>query len=143
MNEMKTSAVDEVRLDDAAALKAVALDYLEGWFEGDVARMERALHPELVKRSFDPVPDGGDLVTLTAEQMIRWTSDAVGRTRDVPDRAIRIVFEHVHGDIATLVVEAAVYIEFIHLVRTSVGWKIVNILWDWASEEAKARAQAQ
>jgi len=25
-------------------------DYFEGWFEGDAARMERALHRDLVKR---------------------------------------------------------------------------------------------
>ena len=27
-----------------------ALDYFEGWYAGDVARMDRALHPDLVKR---------------------------------------------------------------------------------------------
>jgi hypothetical protein len=36
---------------DEDAIRAVALDYFEGWFAGDVTRMERALHPELVKRS--------------------------------------------------------------------------------------------
>jgi hypothetical protein len=34
-----------------AEIVACALDYYEGWFDGDAARMERALHPELVKRS--------------------------------------------------------------------------------------------
>jgi hypothetical protein len=28
----------------------VALDYIEGWYTGDAARMERALHPDLAKR---------------------------------------------------------------------------------------------
>ena len=27
-----------------------ALDYIEGWYEGNAERMERALHPELAKR---------------------------------------------------------------------------------------------
>jgi hypothetical protein len=35
---------------DEDAIRAVVLDYVEGWFDGDAARMERALHPELVKR---------------------------------------------------------------------------------------------
>ncbi len=37
---------------DKEAIKATALDYMEGWYEGDAARMERALHPELAKRMF-------------------------------------------------------------------------------------------
>jgi hypothetical protein len=36
---------------DEDAIRALALDYFEGWFTGDVTRMDRALHPELVKRS--------------------------------------------------------------------------------------------
>ena len=35
---------------DSAAIRATALDYIEGWYTGDPVRMERALHPELVKR---------------------------------------------------------------------------------------------
>ena len=35
---------------DASAIKQTALDYIEGWYEGDAERMERALHPELAKR---------------------------------------------------------------------------------------------
>ena len=40
---------------EEAAVVAVALDYFEGWFEGDTARMDRALHPELAKRSLSQV----------------------------------------------------------------------------------------
>ena len=35
---------------DAAAIRQTALDYIEGWYEGNAERMERALHPELAKR---------------------------------------------------------------------------------------------
>jgi hypothetical protein len=35
---------------DASAIKQTALDYMEGWYEGNPKRMERALHPELAKR---------------------------------------------------------------------------------------------
>jgi len=34
---------------DEAAIRGVVCDYVDGWFDGDAARMERALHPELVK----------------------------------------------------------------------------------------------
>src|SRR4028118_1465241 len=35
---------------DKAAIKQTALDYIEGWYEGDAERMERSLHPDLAKR---------------------------------------------------------------------------------------------
>lgn len=121
--------------NDHEALKNVALDYLEGWFEGDVGRMERALHPELTKRSLDRVSSGEELIeTLTADQMISATADGIGKTRDVPDRAIDVTVEHVCGDIATVTVTSSVYVEYLHLVRTTSGWKIVNVLWARASE---------
>jgi hypothetical protein len=41
----------ESSADDRAGVVRTALDYFEGWFDGDAARIERALHPELAKRS--------------------------------------------------------------------------------------------
>src|SRR5262252_8145118 len=35
---------------DQAAIKQTALDYIEGWYEGNAERMERSLHPDLAKR---------------------------------------------------------------------------------------------
>jgi hypothetical protein len=36
---------------DSAGIKQTALDYIDGWYTGDAARMERAVHPELAKRN--------------------------------------------------------------------------------------------
>jgi hypothetical protein len=37
----------------------------------------------------------------------------------------------VYGSIASVVVRSPVYREYLHLVRTDDGWKILNALWDW------------
>ena len=42
-----------IDIDCEQAIIAAALDYYEGWFDGDPDRMERALHRELVKRSIE------------------------------------------------------------------------------------------
>jgi len=78
------------------AIVAVALDYFEGWFDGDPARMERALHPELAKRGV--VPDG--LARTTAARMVELTAEGAGRDEDVGARDIDITVEDVHGEIA-------------------------------------------
>ena len=35
---------------DSAAIRATALDYIQGWYTNNPARMKRALHPHLAKR---------------------------------------------------------------------------------------------
>jgi uncharacterized protein (DUF2267 family) len=117
-------------VETARAIERAVLDYFEGWFEGDAARMEAALHPELAKRSWRS--EGEGLETLSAQAMIEATAAGVGKTRDVPQRDIAIEITDVHGVIATVVVRSAVYREYLHLVDTGAGWKIVNALWQWA-----------
>jgi hypothetical protein len=42
--------VDEtIRPEDEVAIRACLLDYFDGWFDGDAARMDRALHAGLAK----------------------------------------------------------------------------------------------
>jgi len=113
-----------------AAIERTVLDYFEGWFEGDPVRMERALHPELVKRSLDKTPLGQEtLQTITAEWMIEATARGVGRDEDPGDLRIEIEIEDVVGDLANVTVRSVVYTEYLHLARTSDGWKIVNDVW--------------
>ncbi|MBA2767653.1 MAG: nuclear transport factor 2 family protein [Sporichthyaceae bacterium] len=123
--------MDAMRLDEVGVreqLVGAALDYLDGWFDGDVDRMRRALHPSLAKRS--PGPDG-ELDELSAAWLVGATAEGRGRSRDVPDRAIDVEVVDVHGDIAAVVVRSAVYREYLHLVRDQAGWRIINVLWAW------------
>ena len=111
---------------EAAVVDAV-LDYFEGWFEGDAVRMERALHPGLAKRSLEA--DGHTLDELTGAEMIDATARGIGRGRSRGDNQIQVRVEDLYGNIAHATVRSAVYREYVHLVRTQDGWKIVNALW--------------
>ena len=44
---------------DLEAIKQTALDYGQGWYEGNADRMERALHADLAKRVLMPDPRSG------------------------------------------------------------------------------------
>ncbi|MGH3066572.1 MAG: nuclear transport factor 2 family protein [Gaiellaceae bacterium] len=116
------------------AIVAAALDYYEGWFDGVPERMERALHPDLVKRSL--AEDGMGVETMSAREMVEATAKGIGRTRDpgVDRRGIEIHVDHVHEDIATVTVTSAVYVDYLQLVRVRDGWQIVNVLWDRVSQ---------
>jgi hypothetical protein len=112
-------------MTDAEAIERTVRDYFEGWFDGDAARMERALHPGLAKRAL-----GADALNEdTAATMIHATAEGQGRRNDPDERLVEIDVVDVHGQIATVVVHSRIYREYLHLGRTEQGWKIVNALW--------------
>jgi hypothetical protein len=112
---------------DEHAVRSVVMDYVEGWFEGDADRMERALHPELVKRCRGIEGDDPDaLETLSARQMIAATADGEGRREDASDRQIEIKIDHLSGGIASVQCFCHRYIDLLHLIDMPDGWKIVN-----------------
>ncbi len=107
---------------DRDLVTRAALDYFEGWFDGDPERMDRALHAELVKR------DGDDeLDALTKADMVEATRRGQGR-RD-SGREVEVEVVDIHGPIASAVVRSVPYREYLHLVRTNDGWKIANTLY--------------
>ena len=110
---------------DTEAITATILDYFEGWFHGDTARMERALHPELAKRRA-----GEELGLLTKPRMVELTREGHG-AEDGGDGRVDVTVHDVYGDIATASVDSATSHEYLHLVRTPSGWQIANALWQF------------
>jgi Putative lumazine-binding len=118
---------------DLTAIRATVLDYFEGWFDGDAARIDRALHPGLAKHSLGQDKGHSEVLDVTTrDEMVEATRAGRGRIRDLPDRAIKIEIANVSGDIASVIVESAVYVEYALLARTSDGWRITGTLWHWA-----------
>ena len=115
--------------DDEKLIVAAVHDYFDGYFDGDAARMERALHRDLVKRS--PGDDPTTLRFITAEQMVRWTGEGVGVeiAGGLDDRSIEVEVFDVRDGIASVLVRSEPYHEYLHLVRTDEGWKIANALY--------------
>ena len=103
------------------------LDYYEGWYDADIARMDRALHSDLVKRS-SAREQGAVLSYITKKQMVDMTAHGEGKG-DGADRRLDIEIEDVSENIATVTVTTSVYHEYLHLVCTPDGWKIANALF--------------
>jgi hypothetical protein len=109
---------------DQELITRTVYDYFEGWYDGDVTRMDRALHPDLVKRS----PAEFDLAILTKDRMLELTAEGEG-TKEADDRRLEVEIADVCDDIASVIVRSAPYREYVHLVRTRDGWKITNALY--------------
>ena len=125
--------IDPPSPEDVAAITAVARDYIEGWLDGDEARMRRCLHPELVKRTIYRDPATGDWRLghpADAEMMVGWTRAGEGRTAVAEERTFEITIDHVFRHIAAVRVQSAPYMDYLHVAKLDDRWFIANALWE-------------
>ena len=118
---------------DSAAIKATALDYIEGWYTGNADRMERALHPELAKRIvYQPTQPGGRsrLENQSAMTLVKNTR-AGGGTRTPPDKQQKdVTILDIYENAASVKVVAGAWIDYLHIARADGRWQIINVLWE-------------
>jgi hypothetical protein len=105
-------------------------DYWEGWFDGNAERMARSLHPALAKTGVRVDESGNQIiVSMTAEEMIGWTRDGEGVAQRPADATCEVTIKDRYHQIGTVTVRSAIYREYLHLVKTADGWKILNALY--------------
>ena len=115
---------------DDAAIRATIDDYYLGWYDADGDRMARALHPDLAKRGWLRDESGGWFLDPdTKATMVEMAAAGRGRRSDPDARAYTVAVNDVYGDIAAAIVHAVPYVDYLHLVRTPAGWRILNALW--------------
>ena len=114
-------------MDDEAAVVATVRDYFEGWFDGDAERMERALHPALAKTGVGTDAAGVQVTeSMGADNMISWTREGEGVARKPAGFTFDVTVTEIYHEIATVTVHSPVYREYLHLIRTADGWRILN-----------------
>ena len=116
---------------DSAAVRATALDYIEGWYEADATRMERALHTHLAKRFLEDLGAAGVRLTETsALELVEQVRAGGGSGVPARDRRTDVRILDMFQDVASVRVDAHGWIDYMHLARSGGQWKIVNVLWE-------------
>jgi Putative lumazine-binding len=114
---------------DSAAIRATALDYIDGWYTNNAARMERALHPKLAKRMVWADSTGrSHLVDLTALELIQGTRGhpPVPQAERRKDVQILSTF----GNAAVVRIDAADWVDYLQQIKWNGSWKIINVVWE-------------
>ena len=114
---------------DSAALRAAALDYVEGWYTRDAVRMERAVHPELAKRIVQSDQNGRSrLGQQSAMTLVASTRNADPTPPDQQIKTIKIL--DIFGNSASVRADMSGWIDYMHLAKWNGQWRIVNVLWE-------------
>lgn len=133
----------QTRPDDAEsdAIRKTALDYIEGWYTGDAARMERALHPELAKRIVHTNPANGRsrLDSMGAMTLVQGTR-AGGGTRTPKEKQQKdVTILDRYESTAVVKIVASDWIDYLQVAKFNGEWKIINVLWELKPEARAAR----
>lgn len=117
---------------DSAAIKQTALDYIEGWYQGNGERMERALHPELAKRivNVDPRNGRNTLGQQSAMTLVLNTRRGGGKETPAADQRKDVRILDIFGNTASVRVDASSWIDYMHVAKWNGRWVIVNVLWE-------------
>lgn len=118
---------------EKTAIRQAALDYIEGWFEGNAERMDRALHPQLAKRLLEVVSQTGQerFTHLTKDQMVEFTKRGGGSRVPADKRDIKVTILDTTETMAVVRTDCSQFIDYLTLAKAAGGqWKIVNVLWE-------------
>jgi hypothetical protein len=116
---------------DASAIKQTALDYIEGWYEGNAERMERALHPELAKRIVRTNQEGNSrLDQMSALTLVQGTRRGGGKNTPKEKQQKDVTILDVFENAASVKVVASDWIDYLHMAKSNGKWVIVNVLWE-------------
>ena len=117
---------------DAAAIRQTALDYIEGWYEGNAERMERALHPELAKRIVRTNPQNNQsrLDQMSALSLVLGTRRGGGKDTPKDRQQKDVTVLDVYQNAASVKVVASDWIDYLHVAKFNGRWVIVNVLWE-------------
>ena len=116
---------------DSAGIRQTALDYIDGWYAGDAARMERAVHPELAKRIVRTDSLGrSSLGQQSAMTLVQNTRNGGGKDTPIADRHDDVRILDIYQNAAVARVDASSWIDYLELAKWRGRWVIINVLWE-------------
>lgn len=115
---------------DAKAIRQAALDYIEGWYEGDVERMTRAVSPELVKRIIVNERGASRIEGMGASKLVAGVRAGYGKeiAKDKQQKDVTILDRYENASVVKII--ASDWIDYLQLGKIDGRWVIINVLWE-------------
>ncbi len=118
--------------DENAAITKIALNYIEGWYEADAARMESALHPELAKRIIftDSKSGRSQFNHMGAMALVQGTRRGGGKQTPKEKQLKEVTILDRFENAAIVKIVASDWIDYLSVAKFNGEWKIINVLWE-------------
>jgi hypothetical protein len=115
---------------DSAAIRQTALDYIDGYYSGDVGRIEKAVHPDLNKATPRDLPQTGrtTLAYTTYSGLVEFTRAKIGALDDTA-RHIQVRILSIDNDVSNVKITSASFVDYIQEAKLDGEWKIINVIF--------------
>jgi hypothetical protein len=116
---------------DIDGVMAAALDYIDGYINGDAERHARAYHPECIKRRYITDEESGvdELVVMSPRIMVDYAA-----LSDMSDCETEVVIDAISEDIASVRIYSCNWVDFLHIVKARGEWKLFHVTWHGRSD---------
>jgi hypothetical protein len=117
--------------DDREGVRQAVLDYVEGIYQVEPARIERSVHPSLAKTGYwrekdkEGYASGRMSFTALVDIAKTWNKDG-NKAKGAPKE---ITIFDVQDQTASAKLVAAWGMDYFHLAKYDGKWMIVNVLW--------------
>jgi hypothetical protein len=120
---------------DREAIKRAAIDYAEGWYEGNAEKMEGSLSPDLAKRIVNVDAQSRSFVSsMSAMSLVQGTRRGFGKRTPSESRMKEVTILDVTGNAASVKLEMHEWIDYMHIGKVNGRWVIINVLWEMKSK---------
>lgn len=121
------------------AIKRTALNYAEGWYEGNADKMESALSPDLAKRIAQTNSQGqSSLGQMTAMRLVQATRGGSGKSTPAAEQQKDVTILDMMGTAATVKLEMRDWVDYMHIGKMNGKWVIINVLWEMKPAKPKS-----
>ena len=119
-------------VSDREAVRLAVLDYVEGFYEGDTARLVRSVSPEVRKYGYYRAKPGGPYVgeAMPFPEFLSYANRIkTGRSRTPPNAVKDIVLFDVQDQTASAKLTAWWGSDYLLLAKDKGRWIILEVLW--------------
>ena len=127
---------------DSAAVRRAALDYVEGFYEGDTTKLVRALRPDFAKYGYSRPASATAYrgMAMSWDQAMAYARGVrEGRSRTPAGAPKEVTLHDVQDQTASAKVRAFWGTDYLLLAREDGRWVITHVLWQSPPRAAGAR----
>ncbi|MBV1901406.1 MAG: nuclear transport factor 2 family protein [Kordiimonadaceae bacterium] len=132
-----TGSFGSAASDDEIAIKEAVTNYVHGFYEGDKAKLDKALHESLRKVGWGRDVENDSYrgpYSMTKESAKEFAPRWAERAKVGTDGHLVITVFDIMDKIASAKVEARWGVDYFHLAKEDDGWKIYNVIWQGYSD---------
>jgi hypothetical protein len=122
----------KAQVADTVAIRLAALDYIEGFYTADGARVAKAVHPELAKRIVSTDVNGNVGVQfMSASSLIFGAKRNIKQLKGEGPFKAKVTIYDVAQNIATIKITTNKFpfFDYCQMAKIDGQWKIINVLW--------------